>query len=257
MRNLIRWLAAAAIPAAALLSVPPLDAQSLAHRVDAVRDGTVRFGFATRPGVCGDGSESFWSNSSGYETGWHVRPCIHGPLEIELTRSGGETVNVHDCIGCGPRDTGDRLVDLGEVAPADAARYLIAASPSLSTHGASKVIAAATFADGVDVSPELTKLVKNGDVSTETRKNALFWLGQSDASTHDLGQLYDQLQPRALREQFTFVLSQRRDDGAAIDKLIDIAQHDDDFSVRKKAMFWLGQTHDPKAIKFFQTILAR
>jgi hypothetical protein len=44
---------------------------------------------------------------------------------------------------------------------------------------------------------------------------------------------------------------------AALDKLIDVAQHDTDRDIRKQAMFWLGQSHEPKAIKFFQDVLRR
>jgi hypothetical protein len=39
--------------------------------------------------------------------------------------------------------------------------------------------------------------------------------------------------------------------------LIDIARHDSDFGVRKQAMFWLGQSHEPRALQFFKDILRR
>jgi HEAT repeat protein len=52
------------------------------------------------------------------------------------------------------------------------------------------------------------------------------------------------------------VLSQRHED-AAIDGLIDVARHDPDSEIRKRAMFWLGQTKEPRAIKFLQDILTR
>jgi len=111
------------------------------------------------------------------------------------------------------------------------------------------------FADAGDISPELSRLVRDRDAGIETRKQALFWFGQGDASTKDLVRLYDSLDARSLREHFTFVASQRRDN-EAIDKLIDIARGDRDSEVRKQAMFWLGQTKDPRAIKFFRDILA-
>ncbi len=52
------------------------------------------------------------------------------------------------------------------------------------------------------------------------------------------------------------MLSQRRDD-PSLDKLIDIARRDPDTQVRKKAMFWLGQSRDPRAVQFFKDILRR
>jgi HEAT repeat protein len=51
-------------------------------------------------------------------------------------------------------------------------------------------------------------------------------------------------------------VSQRRDD-VAVDKLIDIAQHDADLEVRKQAMYWLGQTQNPKALKFLRDLITR
>ncbi|HEV8216791.1 MAG TPA: HEAT repeat domain-containing protein, partial [Gemmatimonadaceae bacterium] len=80
------------------------------------------------------------------------------------------------------------------------------------------------------------------------------WFGQGDAPTKDLVRLYDSLDTRSLREHFAFVVSQRRDN-EAIDKLIDLARTDRDAEVRKQAMFWLGQTKDPRAIKFFHDVL--
>ena len=68
--------------------------------------------------------------------------------------------------------------------------------------------------------------------------------------------LYEHLTPFSLREHFTFVLSQRHDT-ESVDKLIDIAQHDRDVEIRKRAMFWLGQSRDPRAIKFFRDVLTR
>jgi hypothetical protein len=114
----------------------------------------------------------------------------------------------------------------------------------------------AVFADAADLSPELARLVRDRDVAIETRKQALFWFGQGDAPTRDLVRLYDSLEARSLREHFPFVVSQRHDD-EAIDKLIDIARADRDPDIRKQAMFWLGQSKDPRAVKFFHDILVR
>jgi hypothetical protein len=112
----------------------------------------------------------------------------------------------------------------------------------------------AVFANAADLSPELSRLVRDRDAGIETRKQALFWFGQGNAPTKDLVRLYDSLDARSLREHFTFVVSQRRDD-EAVDKLIDIARTDRDSQIRKQAMFWLGQTKHPRAIKFFHDVL--
>jgi len=89
----------------------------------------------------------------------------------------------------------------------------------------------------------------------EARKKALFWAGQSH--TTDLTQLtalYDRIQNTEMKEQLIFVYSQRHE-AAALDKLIDIARHETDRELRKKALFWIGQSHDPRAARFLEEII--
>jgi HEAT repeat protein len=51
-----------------------------------------------------------------------------------------------------------------------------------------------------------------------------------------------------------FALSQRND-SAAVDRLIGIARTEEDTELRKKAIFWLGQSHDPRAAAFLGELL--
>jgi hypothetical protein len=147
-------------------------------------------------------------------------------------------------------------VDLGEVSPSDAAHYLLSVAHTLGGNSAGEAVSAAAFADVPDLSPDLTGLIRDDAAPLEARKQALFWIGQSDFPTADLVRMRESLKPFGLREHYTFVLSQRHED-AAIDGLIDVARHDPDSEIRKRAMFWLGQTREPKAIKFLQDILTR
>ena len=39
--------------------------------------------------------------------------------------------------------------------------------------------------------------------------------------------------------------------------LIDIARSNRNPAVRKQAMFWLGQSNDPRAVKFFEDVLLK
>jgi HEAT repeat protein len=88
----------------------------------------------------------------------------------------------------------------------------------------------------------------------ETRKQALFWAGQGGATTADLSALYDTFSDREMKEQLIFVYSQQ-DDSVAVTRMIDIARRDTDPELRKKALFWLGQTDDPRAAKALQDII--
>ena len=100
---------------------------------------------------------------------------------------------------------------------------------------------------GADNLNWLMELAANQQEPTEMRKKALFWAGQSnDVSLERLTGLYDRMKDRDMKEQMIFVYSQRHE-GQALDKLIDIAKHDTDPELRKKAIFWIGQSHDPKA----------
>jgi len=242
---------------ALLLAVPfalggadALTAQSIADRVSAVRDGTVRMSFASRPGVCGDGNGSVWTRDARHET-W--RACVAGPIRVAIGRDNGTTVSIRTRVG-GEWFASQSETDLGRVSPEDAARYFLRLARELSGRNSNEAMSAAVFADAGDISPELARFVRDKDAGVETRKQALFWFGQGDAPTKSLVQLYDNLDARSLREHFAFVVSQRHDN-EAIDKLIDLARTDRDAEVRKQAMFWLGQTKDPRAIKFFHDVL--
>jgi hypothetical protein len=242
---------------ALLLAVPfmlgsagALTAQSIADRVNAVRDGVVRMSFPSRPGVCGDGMGSVWTRNA---RGDMWRACVAGPIRVAIGRDNGSTVSVRTRVG-GQWSASASETDLGSVLPEDAARYFLRLTRELSGRNANDAMSAAVFADAGDISPELARLVSDKGVAVETRKQALFWFGQGDAPTKDLIRMYDSLDTRSLREHFTFVVSQRRDN-EAVDKLIDIARNERDGEIRKQAMFWLGQTKDPRAIKFFHDVL--
>jgi hypothetical protein len=253
-----RPFALAAIVAAGVCGISittPANAQTIADRIAAVHDGAVRLSFPARPGVCGDDRGGWWTTRRGGSDYMRGRECLPGPVRVRLERESGRTTRVQIFVGHW-RATDISDVDLGMVPALDAGKYLVAYASSRDARNESEALSGAAIADA-DVSHELVALVQNDDAPLQSRKDALFWTGQDDrVSTADLIQLGDHLRPSELREQFTFVLSQRRDD-RAIDKLIDLAQHDPSPYTRKQAMFWLGQTDDPHAVKFFHDLLSR
>jgi HEAT repeat protein len=97
--------------------------------------------------------------------------------------------------------------------------------------------------------------VLNAQQPLETRKRALFWAGQQRrVDVNALLPLYDKLTDQDLKEHFIFVLSERRE-SAATDKLIDIAKHDKDREMQKKALFWLAQKNDPRVKQLLLEII--
>jgi len=89
----------------------------------------------------------------------------------------------------------------------------------------------------------------------ELRKKALFWAGQGrNVDINDLVKLYDTMNDREMKEQLIFVYSQRRED-AALDKLFAIGKSDPDRELRKKAIFWVGQSRSPRAAQYLQDLI--
>ena len=100
----------------------------------------------------------------------------------------------------------------------------------------------------------LLSIVGDKRYSVETRKSALFSAGQNRAPIADMMALWPKLEERELKEQWIFVMHERRDP-EAIDKLIDIAKNEKDVELRKKAIFWLGQSRDPRVQQLLVDII--
>jgi len=59
---------------------------------------------------------------------------------------------------------------------------------------------------------------------------------------------------RGVRDAAVFALSQRpKNEG--VPALLRLAQNDADPEIRRKAVFWLGQSDDPRALNFFEQVL--
>jgi hypothetical protein len=93
--------------------------------------------------------------------------------------------------------------------------------------------------------------------SSDVRGTALFWLAQR-AGDKAVGTITQALEDpeTEVRKQAVFALSQLpKDEG--VPKLIEVARTHRDTAVRKQAMFWLGQSRDPRALTFFEQILTQ
>jgi hypothetical protein len=238
----------------ALTAVSALSAQSLAERAQ-VRNGEVRFSYATRPDVCGSGQSIHIVHST---DDWES-DCEHGPARIVLEWRDGALVDVDTYVGGRWRAPAAGVVDLGMVSAPAAAGVLLDLAERVRGDAADDLIFPATIADSADVWPRLIVIAKDDDVPRATRKNAVFWLGQAagDRALADLGGLVsDQNEDREIQEQAVFALSQLRN-GGGVPSLLDIARSHKDPRIRKSAMFWLGQTDDPRAIALFEEILRR
>jgi HEAT repeat protein len=120
-----------------------------------------------------------------------------------------------------------------------------------------KVLFSLSQQRGVGNEQWLMNIAVNPKEDIELRKKALFWAGQSGVAIPELSRLYDRMGDTEMKEQVIFVLSQRQSDRTAMDKLFDIAKNEKDAELRKKAIFWLGQSRDPRVQQFLLDLINR
>jgi hypothetical protein len=244
-------------------------AQSIASRVARVSNGTVRMSFATKPGICGGGS-SIWHSDRRSRTTWDDNrsasrdiewesDCSHGPARVVLDRRNGELADLRFYVGGRWRPAGSDVVDLGTVSAREAADYLVSIAQSERGSLGEKAIFPATTADSSNIWPAMIKIARNADLPRGTRTQSVFWLGQAagEAATANLKDIVlDNSVDREVRESAVFALSQRpREEG--VPALISVARTNKDPEIRKKALFWLGQSRDPRAIDLFEELLTK
>ena len=117
-----------------------------------------------------------------------------------------------------------------------------------------KVVFSLSQMGGLENGKWLLGVARDSSQGIEMRKQALFWAGQAGVPIEQLTALYTSVADQAMREQLIFVYSQR-DEPAALEKLIDIARHDPNPELRKRALFWLGQSEDSRAVQVLQEII--
>lgn len=106
----------------------------------------------------------------------------------------------------------------------------------------------------------LMGIVEDSSQDMDARENALFWYGQrsGDADVNRLLELYRTIPEEELREAVLFGLSQRANrDESALLALIDIARTEENPELVENALFWLGQSDDPRAAEVLLEIIRR
>jgi hypothetical protein len=243
-------------------------AQALARRVAAVGRGTVDLEFAARPGVCGDGRSNFRMGRS-----MHVGDggfgddrdgsltCVPGPVRARLRVSEGEVTDVRVFVG--PRRRTDPPdADLGSVPSSEAADFMLRIAETGSGRAADGAITAAVLADSVSVWRRLLAIARDSaSRSRSTRQNARFWVGRFAAakisgSGEDLAAVGDDGDHDDPRNAAVFALSQLRN-GEGVPALLQAARTHRDPVIRRQALFWLGESGDPRGVALFAEILGR
>ena len=239
------------------------DGQSIAQRVSSTRSGKVGFSFASKPGVCGFNNSISRGGSGRYNWSDNVSPdveydteCSHSPVRVVLEVREGNVQRIRTYVG-GRWRSGSTMTDLGTFSVKAATDYLLdLAATSDSRSAAHDAIMPATLADSVTVWPALGRIARDTRIASSVRKQAVFWLGQ-EASDHVGGPRGERNDPDTeVKKQAVFALSQHKS-GESVETLMEVARRNRDPDVRRTALFWLGQTNDPRVVPFFEDILKR
>lgn len=263
------WLLPLLITAfAAALSMPASAlGNPISEALEEMESGKLRFEFAARPGVHGDGSSVTISNGS-HTTwrNWHNgtdRRDLCDPCRVQVTLGvrDDEVRRLRWRVGARQRSTSADMQDLG-VVQADVARdflmRIVDDAAGNSENIAEAALEAAALSEAGVVWQDLLKLARNRNRSPELRSTALFWLGQEaqEVVTDELEDLAaDDIIDLDVRKSAVFALSQRPDP-QSIPSLQRIVMEHRHSEIRRSAMFWLAQKESPEVADFFEEILS-
>jgi hypothetical protein len=268
--------------ALALLAAAPAAAQerSVASLLAAApATGRAQFAFPSRAGVCGDGrgymdvggtsvGETYVAlDRHGASGRVAERPCVPGPVRVVLTLRDRRVERLRAYVGdttAAPGDSG--AAELGAADPVDAARWLL----DLAARGddgrvAERALLPAVLAARAEPWPALLAIARDSTGRPRSvRTTAVFWLARFAAAARD-GRRNSLVTAedadggddgaRDVKGRAVFALTQlpHRE---GIPALLEVARDNRDPGVRAKAMFWLGQSGDPRAYAYFEEVLS-
>jgi HEAT repeat protein len=262
--------------ALALTLAPALGAQpgsTIARRVAAAPDGEVRLAYTTRSDVCGDGrdgvsvghSMTFYDRGESYGS-WGRMRCVDGPARVALTVQGHKVVGVRTRVG-GSWSSGSDVTDLGRVSAPEAAAYFLSLAQQLDDGKRQNPLLAAAVADSVNIAPDMLRLARMTNLSRDTRRRAVHWAGAlGDASmvapltelaraNGNDGSSADDVGPGNGMAGAAVGALGMIPDGGGVPALMTLARNGSE-TVRKAAVFWLGQRDEEKAHALVRTVAA-
>jgi HEAT repeat protein len=252
-----------------------LGAQStIAARVAAAPDGEVRMTYAARSNACGDGKDvvaigralTVYSSMESYGR-WSGVNCVPGPARVAVTVRGHEVVGIRSHVGGAWRSGSEASLDLGRVPAQEAAAYFLSLAPRLGTSSRLNPLLAAALADSASIVPDLLRLAQTTSLPRETRRRAVHWVGvvgdasavaplttlaraESDRTSENA----DDPGPGDGLQSAAVGALAMLEDGAGTSALLDLARRGS-VSVRKAAVFWLGQSEDPRGRALVRTVV--
>jgi HEAT repeat protein len=254
---------------------------TLAQRVSSAPDGVVRVQFAGRPGTCGDGKDMIGYRNALFMDSfqsigkWNAPDCRPGPVRVALTVANGKATRVKTSVGGDWPRTSERVTDLGTITSSEAATFFFGLVPQIerfsSGRDKSRFLLPAVLADDPIALPRLISLARDDARLQETRRQAIQWIGLlgdarvvpvlvefargggaapagEDIDVDDEAPGKKGLATTAMAALSTLA------DGSGVPALIVLARTGTP-GTRGAAVFWLGQTGDPRAFAALHTVI--
>ena len=186
-----------------------LGAQSIADRVSRAGNGSVRMSFATRPEVCGRGGsisrggnwhEQLGATTNGRATSSGTATCDYGPGPTRARQARRRDRRAALLRRRTMARDGDGVTDLGTVPAKEAADYLVSLASKLPGQGRARCDLPGDDRRQRDgAGRRCIRLARDEERPRETRKQAVFWLGQAagDAATAGLDSLSQRCERRS------------------------------------------------------------
>lgn len=246
----------------------------LERRITSATEGTVQFNFASREGVCGNGSSYFrvdddgWyqTSSSGMYVGGDMRSdaCARGPVRVVITRAGRDIVKIETHAGPLATDPDDGR-DLGTFPAREAAQYLLSVAATTEGRPAREALTPAMLADSATVSARLLAIAQDKTRSRDIRGSAISWASRRRAepggpgaatiarALNDIVRDHDEGEPIRQHALGTIASFDR---GEGIPTLIGFASDADEW-IAAQAMRTLARSGDPRARAFTRDLAKR
>jgi HEAT repeat protein len=221
--------------------------------------------YATRPNVCGDGKDVVAigdnlniHNSIESHGRWSGVRCVPGPARVALTLRDRQVVGLRLHVGGSWPAGSAQVTNLGQLPAREAAEYFLALAPQVGSNRRINPLLAAAVADSANVAPEMLRIARTTSLSRDLRRRAVHWAGSlGDASmvapllalarASDEGRANpDDVGPGDGIAGAAVGALSMIPDGAGVPALMDLARRGTP-TVKKAAVFWLGQREDPAA----------
>jgi hypothetical protein len=210
-----------------------------------------------RNGCCGrcklDGNNGFSINDDDDDP---IGPVAIGEMLLVARIEQGKVRRIRIFSASCGLDGQDKTIQLlTNVSPDSSIDYLLAQIRNADREG--ELLAALSLHDHPRVVPALIQVARH-DPDKEIRRHAIFWLGQKAGAkvAGELRRAIDEDPDEDVKQHAVFAISQLPRD-RSVPLLIDLAKTHKNRGVREKAMFWLAQTDDPRALDLIERILLK